>query len=648
MRQLLDRMIQRIPAFLILVVFWFVISMLRPLSDAEQAVSMSARRTDETAVLENGETLQLSFDCNQSNLKGVIVYFGSSSTTKRATAGLYLLDDTGSQIAAKDITKDDISNTGAYQMDFPELPDSDGKHYTIAISNQSKKKNSTVGVLLANPTVRNDRLSKDGTELSGSINYMICYRNVTAGRILRGTLLAIMLASFLLVILMGENLSRNFLMLAVFAGLIIILNPMPHHVDEPTHISKTFDISEGHLVYKMIDGESGVYVPENYHEFSAGYRNNIDLKTIVSDYEALSVPFSDRTVFEEMEYMNSYPFFAYLPMALAFWIFRLFHAPGYLVFLMGRLFNYAVYVTLGYFAVRRTKHYQGLVFGVLLLPLVLTLAGSIHSDALLDACAVLMVSIALHYRFDEDAGAFGKKDMVLFFICVLGIASSKYLIYTPVLLFFFLIPKEKFASGRQRWILLCSGVALALALGGFQLVLMKIYPYTETRVENVDVGAQIAYIMQNKKQVIDLVCLHFVKNLREYLLLSEPVILDKALPSVEFFIPAALWVAAILEPEKKLPEGKKKQLALGGLILFFAVFVGLLIVASEYVGYSAVGAASVNGVQPRYFYPLLLPCLLVFAMCFKKIRGGEHYRRNLSFVMLVGITELLMSAFISM
>lgn len=78
------------------------------------------------------------------------------------------------------------------------------------------------------------------------------------------------------------------------------------------------------------------------------------------------------------------------------------------------------------------------------MPYGLWLAGSFSIDPILIGASLMFLSISLKYYFDDSEDVVKTRDIILLLISGAFIASVKYLVYTPILLTFFLIPKKKF------------------------------------------------------------------------------------------------------------------------------------------------------------------------------------------------------------
>ena len=69
----------------------------------------------------------------------------------------------------------------------------------------------------------------------------------------------------------------------------------------------------------------------------------------------------------------------------------------------------------------------------------------------------------------------------------------------------------------------------------------------------------------------------------------------------------------------------------------------LLIVAALYAGYTPVGKYGVDGVQTRYWLPLLLPVMLLISYIPVK-NEIKNYEKKVSFIMIAGTLNIIAGA----
>ena len=112
---------------------------------------------------------------------------------------------------------------------------------------------------------------------------------------------------------------------------------------------------------------------------------------------------------------------------------------------------------------------------------------------------------------------------------------------------------------------------------------------------------------------------------------------EKILSKYEGHIPAQLVFQALdsLPEGFSVPEGRvrtRRIFVLAGLMITLVV-AGLTVFAA-YIGYTPVGAAEVEGVQPRYMLPVL-PLVFIALTCIPAKYQGRNFAAGSAFALLL-------------
>ena len=169
--------------------------------------------------------------------------------------------------------------------------------------------------------------------------------------------------------------------------------------------------------------------------------------------------------------------------------------PIAIVIYLSRFMDLLFYLCFGYWALRLTKYYTSIFFGILLLPTCLFLAGSCTQDVVLISASLCFIAGCLNLILNDEVETIKLSDIVPLLITIPFIASIKYLIYVPIFLLILFIPGRKF--GRYRKLLLGVVIAgISLLLLFYQIYLLKEIPFIEDRNGYVDVGKQIKFVLR--------------------------------------------------------------------------------------------------------------------------------------------------------
>ena len=316
------------------------------------------------------------------------------------------------------------------------------------------------------------------------------------------------------------------------------------------------------------------------------------------------------------EDVTSVSVLAHAPAAAGLWLGRLLHLPFTATFVLGRLFNLAVYCAIGYAAIRLIPCKKLLLAVLLLLPLNVFVASNYSYDYWVTALTALGIAL-----FVREYGKEGAPDLrvVAASFGVLVLAFAPKAVYFPILGIVFLLLFSRRISGRAARRAVACAVGAVLVLG---LVMMLPLLFSATGDvsdvrggDGVNSSKQIAFILADVPRFLGIVA-HFLVH--EYL--PIPIVENHYLsfaffsdlvtvaPYLVGFTSAFIGAVALLDSDR---TSMRLVSWPGRLWMSFAAVATLyLICTALYISYTAVGAGTVAGVQPRYLVPLLIPAML--------------------------------------
>ena len=316
------------------------------------------------------------------------------------------------------------------------------------------------------------------------------------------------------------------------------------------------------------------------------------------------------------EDVTSVSVLAHAPAAAGLWLGRLLHLPFTATFVLGRLSNLAVYCAIGYAAIRLIPCKKLLLAVLLLLPLNVFVASNYSYDYWVTALTALGLAL-----FVREYGKKGAPDLraVAASFGVLVLAFAPKAVYFPILGIVFLLLFSRRISGRaaRRAVAYAVGAVLVLGL----LVMLPILFSATGDVsdlrggDGVNSSKQVAFILADVPRFIGIVA-HFLVH--EYL--PIPIVENHYLsfaffsdlvtvaPYLVGFTSAFIGAVALLDSNRT----SMRLVSWPGRLWmsFVAVATLYLICTALYISYTAVGAGTVAGVQPRYLVPLLIPVML--------------------------------------
>lgn len=444
------------------------------------------------------------------------------------------------------------------------------------------------------------------------------------------------IASYVCCLMVNKLDEKSFLVIAVLlGGIMIFANPFVHIMDESTHYFRSFAISEGQWI-DIIDenGEIGAIMPENYYKFQI----KLTLKTVIENQDFFGESYSDTNAFSRNPYMSSVLPTNHAIAAVGIFLANLFNAPIWVVMWVSRIFDLAVYIILCYWAIKIAKYYKSFYFVSALLPMSIWLAASCSQDPIVNGATMLFISICLKYKWGDEQYV-SKLDTVAILMCGFSIASVKYLVYSPVLLLFFVIPKEKFKKN-QRGIMIALAIIIVIVCVAGQFYLLDKFPYKEDRNGDVDMARQIAFILDSPiaafRIFTEYVSNHVLWHLENFWYESATGLLCQW--AGIFGIAAAPVLAKDKYQWKE--EDKKKERGFSLLMIFIVSVVTILTVIALYLGFTPVAKPGVDGLQTRYFIPVLFPIMYLLSKL-DVINNIKKYELMVANIMMLGILDMI-------
>lgn len=430
----------------------------------------------------------------------------------------------------------------------------------------------------------------------------------------------IMLSGVICMIIFEKDLHKFYIIFFVLlGGFYFFIYPIGTVPDEYAHFYRAYEISEGHLVSDILDGWGGRDLPENL---------SLDINTMdtsISEmWEKADVELSEERSFHIFWTMSLYAPVSYIPQSLGIILARLFTKSIVALFMAGRLFNFAAVAIISYLAVKYIPIGKKIVIMVMLLPMNMQEAISLAPDAMVTALTLAFVAYILHLRYGQQT-VMSKKQLVLLYIMAIAISLYK-IVYLPFCILPFLIPMGRF-GGKKQFIIhaICMGTCvIAAGLGWLSFAGRYLMDIEGGR----DSDAQVAYILSDLPNYFKIMATTTKQMGVHYFY----TMIGHALSWMNIYIPkpylvlyAAMLVLGLFS-EERLPE---KFGVVRGMLLLVVISVFLLTMTSLYVQWTDYAKATIDGVQGRYFIPLILPVLLIISVCLPHSSGKIFSMKNL-------------------
>ncbi len=318
---------------------------------------------------------------------------------------------------------------------------------------------------------------------------------------------------------------------------------------------------------------------------------------------------------------------AYIPQAVGLRLGYLLHLPFTMVYEMGRLFQLLFCASVLAWAIHVIPVGKGILAGIGLLPTPVFLMSTYSYDAFLFCLFALGFAWFLKEYMNPEKPVEWPGFLVLVFSFAVG--SMPKAIYIPLILVVLLLPQKKFKERRQEAAMKGLAVCLFLVLMASFVLPTALSPAetNDLRGGNTSEAGQIPYILSDIPRFLRMLILSVGRTFPAYTLGAEVFggmghvgleMMRTAIPVLVFFL--------IFTDEKKSGRAQRAGLnapARAWILLLCAGVIGMVWLAM-YLAFTPVGYDQINGVQARYYIPLLLPLYLCLCPDQVKLRMDRN------------------------
>lgn len=399
------------------------------------------------------------------------------------------------------------------------------------------------------------------------------------------------------------------LLVACSAGVLFAFVTPPFQVaDEPAHFYRAFALSEGQLLPAVRADTIGAVLPSALVDcVSDADRRSAWPAERTTSWSELGAALRIRLQPEERSFVDFrntavYSSLPYLPQALGIRLARLLTDRVLLLLLAARLANLAVSLALVWLALASLPTARLSAPLIALAPMSIQLLASASGDATNIAagclCSALLARLAL-----AEGGAISSRDIGEISLGLFLLGSGKP-VYAPVALLVFAVPGTGFRSRRaHRWFvalaLFSVACGLALSLHAAQRVRVPLLPGA-----GLDPAAQAHALVASPARAAGVLLNDLVRHAPRYLaeaLGSRLGWLDTPIPRLWVWIAFAVLLLSLFlsEAGEPAPTGRLRFMAAVAVATTSAA-----IALAQYLQWTPVGAASIEGIQGRYFLPV--------------------------------------------
>lgn len=413
------------------------------------------------------------------------------------------------------------------------------------------------------------------------------------------------------------------ILLVFFAGAFFFATPNGSMHDESVHFYRAFQVSQGQLVSIKIEGEGGGELPAGITEFT-------DSEAELDMEQTEQIQFPSAALYAPV---------AYIPQAVAIRIARLFTSNVSTIFTCGRLGVLISSLFLAILAIWKMPWGAELLFLIMMFPMTVQEYGNMTADGMTLSLSFAFTAWILNLAYSDRKCRVW--EMVILTIMGMWISLIKISCYLPLTLLVLMIPKERFSGKKQsvlfKVILIASSVLITAgwlaAASGFA-----------SQGQRGDMFGQALYMASNIPSFLAAILrsFHFVSDF------YVGTMIGSNLGALSVKTSTFMWVGFLIlliyqtAACKSTPDNPHKHDRLLYLVTFAACM--LLVFAGLYAQWTAeIGYPVVEGVQGRYFTPVILLPLLVLAYSQGEGRKfeGSYYFMLIVFFNSIAVMDLM-------
>lgn len=303
---------------------------------------------------------------------------------------------------------------------------------------------------------------------------------------------------------------------------------------------------------------------------------------------------------------------AYIPSAIGYHVCKLLKLPFIICFKVGKLMNLLVFLLIMSYAIKKAKIGKNVLITIGLLPSTLFLASQYSYDPAVISGISLGMVFLFNWLVDKECKV-DFKTLIIFTFSILYACFTK-AIYIPLLLLFWLVPSNRFKDKKTE---LISKIMITII---FTLVMITFaLPSSfsadmggDSRGGNTNASEQFHLVLNNPIGYInvlkDTALASFFEKIAGDITLGGFSYIGKVSSNTYFVALFVLLFSFVFTTDEKKIKIKDK---IATMIILLGII--LLIWTALYLSFTPVGLNTIEGVQPRYFIPLIFPLL----MCFK-------------------------------
>jgi uncharacterized membrane protein len=281
--------------------------------------------------------------------------------------------------------------------------------------------------------------------------------------------------------------------------------------------------------------------------------------------------------------------------------------PFNIVYIMGRMFNLFMYVAVVYWAIKKLPYGKNILAVLALMPTTFFQACFYSYDSVVNAFTFLGIAYLIYELAHPEEKITVKNGVII--LGALSVACIPKGVYFPLIALGFLIKNNKFRNKKERNIYRIANIVCILGIIATIIIPMYVGSSAgsvgDTRGGDVNVGTQKDLILSQPFQYAVVLLSNIARTFWDYTFGSSSMGIIGHLQVSPCVPVISLLLIYVIATDSS--NGRYKGLS-GFQKLYFAI-IGMactaLVWTSMYMAFNELGVTQINGVQGRYFIPLL-------------------------------------------
>lgn len=444
----------------------------------------------------------------------------------------------------------------------------------------------------------------------------------------------------------GKNPEYAFFIIAFVCGTLISIGETRSFIswDDHIHYKRVDNMTLKNIFKKKI---TDIYARTNSvpHSFSIK-----EQKTLDNYFDNDTKKQTSKNKEYNFSLIKFYNNLGYLPSSLAIIIGKILHLPYHIIFVLGRWVNILVFSAVVFLAIRKIESGKIILATVALLPTSIFLASNYSYDSWVTAFSMLGLVYLFSALQKPDQKITTREIIIMLGTLIIGCGPKA--IYFPLLLLLFLLKPIKFDSIRQyKKFIIATIISILFVLGSFILPFIINGPGDGDGRGGKDVNSteQVRFILSEPVAYAKIL-LSFIG---EYLgfrntqgFIASFAYLGNIYGHLILFI--TIIIVAFTDKNNLDKETSNLKTKFLTILIYFGTVA--LISTALYITFTPVRSQIINGVQPRYLFPLLFPLLFVIGNYRIKIPLNKNIYSLIifvimSFVLMQGIWNLIIKLY---